>query len=161
MIESHLPPKKRLQWRLPEVVGAVVERGGFEMQSHTVASVSVKDEIVESDTAISFAFDPDETGSEKFCALSPIFDPVSPLSHRQDRDRNISSSLPVGPCLLARTDGGQSTFSDSGSESQWGVRTTRPSFRVIPELTYGARSSSNENGLIKNTTVGVRRMFIS
>ena len=77
-----------------------MKRGGFETQSHTVASVSVKDEIVESDTVVNYAFDPDKTRGEKFCVLSPTFGPVSLLSHMQDRGRNIGSSPPVDPLPL-------------------------------------------------------------
>jgi len=140
MSENHLPAKKRLRWRLPEFVGAVVEVWGFNAQSHTVASVSVKDEIVESNTVVKCAFDPEKTGSENVFASSPIFDPVSILSHRQDRDRNFGSSLPVDPCLLARTDGERSVPSDHKSESQWGVRTARPFPLVVPELRYASEA---------------------
>jgi hypothetical protein len=60
MFENHLPAKKRLHWRLPEFVGAVVDVGGFNAQSHTVASVSVKDEVIKSVPVADYAFDPNK-----------------------------------------------------------------------------------------------------
>ena len=135
MDESHLPAKKRLFWR-SEFWEAVVVDGGVNAQSHTVASVPFGNEIVKDASSEDHAFDPKITGSEYVFALSPIFNPVFTLSHGQDRDLNVGSSLPVDPFLLASIDGRQFVHSDRESESRWEIRTAGSFPRVVPELKY-------------------------
>ncbi len=160
MLESHLPAKKRLLWRLPEFVGAVVDIGGVNVQSHTVASVSVKDDAVKSVSVRDHAFDPKITGNEHVFASSPIFNPVFTLSHGQDSDLSVGSSLPVDPCLLASIDGGQPVHSDHRSESRWGAWAAGSFPRVTGAKldaadSHGQGAGVNSENQVNQESVGV------
>ena len=134
--ESHLPAKKRLLWRLPEFWEAVVVDGGVNKQSHIVTSESTEREVVKDVLSEDHACTPKESGSECVVAVSPIFNPVPTLSHGQDRDLRVGSSLPDDPFLLVNTDCRQSIQSDRRSESQWDTWTAGSFPRVVPELRY-------------------------
>jgi len=67
MIETNLSGEMKLHRGPPELLRVVVETGGFETQSHTVASVPVMDSIVESELFDNHAFNP---------VLTDLFPPV-------------------------------------------------------------------------------------